>query len=67
MGKDGRDSTRITATLTKAQAAELKRLADREGVSVPWLVRRAIDRLIEDAHGGPLLALGEPGVRRNAA
>lgn len=68
MGKDGRDAIRLTVTFSKAQAAALERLADRESVKVPWLIRRAVDRLVEDAQGGPLLPLGEPGGRaRDAA
>ena len=68
MGKDGKDAARVTVTFTKSQLAELERIAERERVKVPWLVRRAVDDLIEKALGGPLLPLGEPGVsRRDAA
>lgn len=61
MGKDGRDAVRLTATFTRAQGAELERLAKREGVSVSWLIRRATEKFIEDARGGPMLPFGEPG------
>lgn len=54
MGKDGRDAERVTTTLLRAQKAELERVAKREGVTVAWLVRRAVERLIERANGGPL-------------
>jgi hypothetical protein len=57
MGDEGKDSCRITATVTRSQADTLKRLADANGVTLSWLVRRAVDRLIEQAEGGPLLPL----------
>lgn len=57
MGKDGKDAVRVTTTLTKEQKIELERLASAEGVKVAWLVRRAVERLLEDANGGPLLPL----------
>jgi hypothetical protein len=57
VGKDGRDSTRITTTLSLKQKAELDRVAKREGVKAAWLVRRAVERLIEQANGGPMLPL----------
>jgi hypothetical protein len=61
MGKDGRDAERVTTTLTRKQKAELDRLAKAEGVKVAWLVRRAVERLLEDAAGGPLLPLDLDG------
>ena len=57
MGKDGRDAERVTTTLSRAQKAELDRLAEREGVKVAWLVRRAVELYLEAALGGPLLPL----------
>lgn len=57
MGKDGRDAVRVTTTLTRQQHAELERLAKQNGVKVAWLVRRATERLIEQANGGALLPL----------
>ena len=63
MGRDGRDAVRVTTTLTRQQHAELERLAARNGVAVAWLVRRATERLIEEAQGGPLLPLEMPGGR----
>lgn len=58
VGKDGKDSTRRTASLSREQAEELDRLSKREDVSVSWLLRKAVDLLIEKANDGPLLPLG---------
>lgn len=55
MGKDGKDAERVTTTLTKSQHDALERLARKNGVKIAWLVRRAVERLIEQAEGGPLL------------
>jgi len=57
VGKDGQDAERVTTTLSRAQKAELDRLAKKEGVKVAWLVRRAIEHLLDQANGGPLLPL----------
>lgn len=66
MGKDGRDAVRVTTTLTRLQHAELERIANEHGVAVAWLMRRAIELLIEQASGGSLLPLdlGPRGGRR---
>lgn len=61
MGKDGRDAERVTTTLSKRQKAELDRLAEAEGVKVAWLVRRAVERFLEQASGGPMLPLDYVG------
>jgi hypothetical protein len=55
MGKDGKNSLRRTATLSREQATELERISQREGVSVSWLLRKSVDLLIERANDGPLL------------
>lgn len=55
MGKDGKNSLRRTATLTKGQVVELERIAQRDGVSVSWLLRKSVEQLIERANDGPLL------------
>lgn len=55
MGKDGQNSLRRTATLTKGQVSELERIARRDGVSVSWLLRKGVEQLIERANDGPLL------------
>lgn len=57
MGKDGRDAQRVTTTLTKRQKAELERVAESQGVKVAWLVRRAVERFLDDTSGGPMLPL----------
>ena len=66
MGKDGRNSQRRTATLTKEQVVELERIAQRDGVSVSWLLRKSVEQLIERANEGPLLP-GLIGERHDAA
>lgn len=57
MGKDGQNSTRVTVTLSRKHKAELDRLSKKHGVSAAWLVRRAVERLIEQSSGGPMLPL----------
>lgn len=61
MGKQAADSMRVTTTLTRQQHVELERLAKRNDVTVAWLVRRAVDRLIEQASGGPMLPFDSEG------
>lgn len=61
MGKDGRDAERVTTTLTRRQKAELERLAKTQGVKVAWLIRRAVERYLDDAAGGPMLPLDLEG------
>jgi Arc/MetJ-type ribon-helix-helix transcriptional regulator len=41
---------RTQIQLTESQAAELRALAAREGVSMAELVRRAVDRIVTDHH-----------------
>lgn len=55
MGKDGRDAERVTTTLTRTHKLQLEQLAEREGVKVAWLVRRAVERFLDEANGGPQL------------
>lgn len=40
---------RVTASLSRAQEQALKELATRHKVSVAWLIRYAVDKLVE--HG----------------
>jgi hypothetical protein len=48
---------RTTATLTAEQAQILKEMAERQKVSVAWLIRHAVERLIEDESKGLQLPL----------
>lgn len=57
MGRDGKDAERVTTTLTRQHKSELDRLAKAEGVKVAWLVRRAVERFLEQQSGGPRLPL----------
>jgi hypothetical protein len=61
VGRDGRDAERVTTTLTKRQKSELDRLAAAQGVKVAWLVRRAVERYLEDESGGPMLPFEAEG------
>lgn len=54
MGKDGRNAVRVTTTLTRLQHGELSRLGDRQRVKVAWLVRYAVERLLDEANRGTL-------------
>lgn len=67
MGHDGQDAARVTTTLTRQQHANLERLAERNGVKIAWLVRHAVERLIEDAEGGPMLPFENRPRRTNRA
>jgi len=51
---------RTTATLTTEQGRLLKAMADRQKVSVSWLIRHAVDRLIEEESKGLQLPLDIP-------
>ncbi|MEJ0038636.1 MAG: CopG family transcriptional regulator [Gammaproteobacteria bacterium] len=66
MGRDGQDAERITTTLTRAQKAQLERLAKAEGVKVAWLVRRCVERYLAESDRGPTLPLnfGEDDAKR---
>lgn len=57
MGKDGKNSMRITTTISKQQHQQLEHIAQKHGVAVAWLARKAIVRFIEEADGGPFLPL----------
>jgi len=55
MGKDGKNAKRITTTFTLDQGKALERIAKENKLDVAWLIRKAVDDLIEKAQGGPLL------------
>ena len=58
MGQDGGDVARVTATLLRASRAELDRIAQREGVSAAWIVRRAVDQYIKQLSDTSSLPFG---------
>ncbi|KQM72984.1 hypothetical protein ASE72_19045 [Sphingomonas sp. Leaf20] len=45
---------RVTASLSRAQEAALKGLALKHKVSVAWLVRYAVDQLVEQGESAQL-------------
>jgi hypothetical protein len=57
VGKSGQNAVRLTTTLTNQQKQELDRMAAENGVKVAWLIRRAVERMLEQAKGAPLLPL----------
>ena len=59
IAEDG--AVRVTASLSRAQDHALKDLAAKHKVSVAWLVRYAIDQLIEQGREAQLpLEFGRP-------
>jgi hypothetical protein len=57
VGKDGQDAERVTTTLSRAQKAQLERLAKAEGVKVAWLVRRCVERYLDEVDRSATLRL----------
>jgi len=57
VGKSGRGAVRLTTTLTLDQKHELDRMAAENGVTVAWPIRRAVERILDQAKGAPLLPL----------
>jgi hypothetical protein len=55
---------RTTATLTAEQGRLLRLMAERQKVSVSWLIRHAVDRLIEEESKGLQLPLDMPAPGR---
>ncbi len=49
-------SHRLSVSLTEAQHTELTEIAEKNKVSVAWVVREAIERLLRDEQ--PLLRVG---------
>jgi Ribbon-helix-helix protein, copG family len=62
-----RNSARVTVNMTQTQRAELERIAARSGVSLSWVIRRSLERTVEEANGGPLLPLDLSGERSHDA
>ena len=63
MGKDGVDAKRVTTTLTVSRKIALERLAVREGVTEAWIVRRALERYLDEVGDGPVLVVERGAVR----
>lgn len=55
MGRDGSDAKRVTTTLTIHRKTQLERLAEREGVKEAWIVRRAVERYLDEVGDGSVL------------
>lgn len=55
------EGVRVTATITRQQDRMLRALADRHKVSVAWLVRHAIDRLLSEGEAVQLPLDLKPG------
>lgn len=53
MGADGKNAKRITVTFNKDQHQALLRIAAAHDLDVAWLVRRAVDRFVEEVDGDP--------------
>lgn len=48
----GKNTVRITATLSSEQYEALVVLAGKKKVSAAWMIREAVDKLVEDMSGG---------------
>ncbi|WCM26320.1 ribbon-helix-helix domain-containing protein [Sphingomonas sp. QA11] len=55
MGRDGVNAKRVTTTLTLQRKSQLERLAEREGVKEAWLVRRAVEKYLDEIGAGSVL------------
>lgn len=47
-----KDSVRISATLSSEQHEALLELSEKNKVSVAWLIREAVDKMVEEMGGG---------------
>lgn len=56
MGKDGKDSERVTTTLSRSRKRQLDELAGHEGVSAAWVIRRAVERYLDSLGGSPVIS-----------
>lgn len=45
---------RVTVTLSRRQLGALQSIAEREDVSVAWLVRKAVDKLLREGASIPV-------------
>ena len=64
MGRDGADAKRVTTTLSITRKSQLERLARREGVKEAWIVRRALEKYLDEVDQGSVITL--EGARRHA-
>ena len=55
--KDDKSAHRLSVSLTAEQHREINEIAQKNRVSVAWVVREAIDRLLKDEM--PLLHVGK--------
>lgn len=55
--KDDKSTHRLSVSLTAEQHRELNEIARKNRVSVAWVIREAIDRLLKDDM--PLLHVGK--------
>lgn len=61
MGKDGKNAVRITTTLSKQRAIALEKVSKKYDVKVAWLVRKAVERLLDQEESGQPLMLTSHG------
>ena len=66
MGKDSKDTHRVSVTFSRRQHEDLECLARKHGVKVALVVRRTPKFVIEREQGGPLLPfkLNRPHAQR---
>lgn len=55
---------RVTVTLPQRHLEALQTIASREDVSVAWLVRRAVDKLLREGPDMPVTNPAQPSGRR---
>lgn len=56
MGKDGLGARRVTTTLSVERKAELERMAERERMPEAWIVRRAVERFLDEFKNKAVIA-----------
>lgn len=55
MGKDGKNAARLTTTLTQQQYRALEKLGQKYDVKMAWILRKAVERLLEQENAGRAL------------
>lgn len=67
MGKDGKNAARLTTTLTQQQYRALEKLGQKYDVKMARLLRRAVERLLEqETNGRSLVPTDLRGSNKNA-